>query len=148
MILEKEFGSSSEELIKEIERKYSLNLPNDYIEFLKTRNGGIVKKDDSNNVAIEDTSSSITIDVLYGNGTGERESDISIWMEKYADELLENTIIIGDDLMHGFIVMICEGEFSGIYYWDDSYYFDESTDEENTYWIADSFSDFLEIFEN
>lgn len=147
MLFEKEFGNSSEESILNLNRKYSLNLPDDYIGFLKERNGGIVEKNDTNRVTIEDTSSSIIIDVLFGNDTGERESNISTWMDKYADELLEDTIIIGDDLMHGFIVMICEGEYSGVYYWDDSYFFDESTDEENTYWIADSFSDFLALLD-
>lgn len=47
--------------------------------------------------------------------------------------------------MQGIIVMICEGEFAGIYYWDDSFQFEESTDEENTYWMAKDFSTFIDM---
>ena len=40
---------------------------------------------------------------------GKAECDIEYWTDKYFDDLLENTIIIGDSLQHGFIVMICAG---------------------------------------
>lgn len=83
------------------------------------------------------------MDVLYGIETGSRTSDIQTWMSKFEEDLIDKAIIIGDDIMQGFIVMICEGEFEGIYYWDDSYQFEESTDEENTFWIADDFSSLI-----
>ena len=38
--------------------------------------------------------------------------------------------------------MICAGEDSGIYYWDDAYNFGTSNDDSNVYWIADSFTEF------
>lgn len=60
------------------------------------------------------------------------------------DELLEKTIIIADDIIQGFIVLICEGEDKGVYYWDDAYNFETSDDESNVYWIADDFTSFLE----
>lgn len=44
-------------------------------------------------------------------------------MGKLKDDMMEASIITGDDLMRGMIVMICEGKFAGIYYWDDSFQF-------------------------
>ena len=61
---------------------------------------------------------------------------------------IENTIIIGDSLQHGFIVMICVGENAGVYYYDDSYYFEESNDEGNVYWIAENFEEFWKMLKN
>ncbi|EMR07148.1 SMI1 / KNR4 family protein [Bhargavaea cecembensis DSE10] len=137
------FGSATLQEINEIEEQYKVKLPNDYVEFLQEFNGGVIEKNDENKVFIKDTSAYIHVDVLYGLQTGSRTSDIETWMNKFEDDLLEHAMIIGDDLMQGFIVLICEGEFEGVYYWDDSYQFDDSTDEENTYWIADSFSSFV-----
>ncbi|WP_213421194.1 SMI1/KNR4 family protein [Bhargavaea massiliensis] len=137
------FGSATLQEITKIEKQYKVKLPNDYVEFLKEFNGGVIEKNDENKIFIKDTSAYIHVDVLYGMQTDSRTSDIETWMNKFDDELLEHAIIIGDDLMQGFIVLISEGEFEGVYYWDDSYQFDESTDEENTYWIADSFSSFV-----
>ncbi|MBP0726755.1 SMI1/KNR4 family protein [Bacillus sp. RG28] len=142
MIIEK-FGSTKFQEILEFQQNYSIKLPKDYIEFLQEYNGGIVEKDDCNKVFVEDLSTHISIDVLYGLNTGSSTSDIRTWMNKFQEDLLDNSIVIGDDLMHGFIVMVCEGEYSGIYYWDDSYQFEESSDQENTYWIAEDFSTFI-----
>lgn len=142
MTIEK-FGNANLQDILELQNSYSIQLPKDYIDFLIECNGGIVEKNDSNKVFVEDLDTHISIDVLFGLNTKSSTSDIRTWMSKFQDELFDKSIIIGDDIMHGFIVMICEGENSGIYYWDDSYQFEESTDEENTYWIAENFSDFI-----
>ena len=99
-------------------------------------------------VYLKDIAQFINIDVLYGIDTGKSECDIEYWTDKYFDELLENTIIIGDSLQHGFIVMICAGENAGVYYYDDSYYFEESNDEGNVYWIAENFEEFWKMLKN
>jgi hypothetical protein len=143
MAFQKKFGNSKNKDILDLQNNYSIKLPNKYIEFLTECNGGIIEKNENNRVFIEALATYINIDVLFGLNTGNRESDIRTWTDKFIDDLFDKSIIIGDDLLHGFIVMICEGEYSGIYYWDDSYQFDESTDEENTYWIAENFSDFI-----
>lgn len=142
MTIEK-FGSAKFQEILEFQQNYSIKLPKEYIEFLQEYNGGIVEKDDCNKVFVEDLSTHISIDVLYGLNTGNNTSDIRTWMNKFQEDLVDKSVIIGDDLMHGFIVMICEGEYSGIYYWDDSYQFEESSDQENTYWITDDFTTFI-----
>ena len=99
-------------------------------------------------VYLKDIAQFINIDVLYGIDTGKSECDIEYWTDKYFDDLLENTIIIGDSLQHGFIVMICVGENAGVYYYDDSYYFEESNDEGNVYWIAENFEEFWKMLKN
>ncbi|MBC2172309.1 SMI1/KNR4 family protein [Listeria booriae] len=140
-----EFGKAQIEDIKAIEKRYNVHLPSEYVSFLEASNGGIVGKSESNKVLIEDLNATINIDVLYGVNTGESASNIETWMEKLKEDMMEGSIIIGDDLMQGMIVMICEGEFEGIYYWDDAFQFEESTDEENTYWIAKDFLSFLDM---
>ncbi len=137
------FGNAKPENILELQDEYSIKLPKEYVEFLQNYNGGIVEKSDENKILIEDLSSYINIDVLYGVETGSRTSDIRTWTTKFKEDLIAKSIIIGDEIMQGFIVMICEGEFTGVYYWDDSNQFEQSTDEENTYWIAEDFSSFI-----
>src|SRR5699024_5323602 len=132
MSIEK-FGKASYEDIINLQDTYSVTFPKDYVEFLQQYNGGVIAKTEKNNIFVEDFSAFITLDVLYGIETGSRTSDIQTWMSKFEEDLIDKAIIIGDDIMQGFIVMICEGEFEGIYYWDDSYQFEESTDEENTF---------------
>ncbi|MBE5977520.1 MAG: hypothetical protein E7249_00110 [Paenibacillaceae bacterium] len=67
------------------------------------------------------------------------------WTNKFSDDMLESSLIIADTLEKGFIILICTGEYKGVYYWDDSYHFESSEDDKNTYFIADSFSDLLTL---
>ena len=144
MSIEK-FSNTNLKDIEELESKFNVNLPKDYKEFLIDYNGGIVKKDEKNKVKIEGISTEVAIDVLYGVGTGSNNSDIIFWMNNFEDDILENAVIIGDDIMHGLIVLICEGEDKGVYYWDDSYNFEESSDESNMYFITGTFTEILDI---
>jgi len=43
--------------------------------------------------------------------------------------------------------MITKGEDKGIYYWDSRIVFENSTEDECVYWIADTFSEFLKILD-
>jgi len=139
------FGKVKEESIQKIE---NLFLPEDYTKFLLDFNGGVILNTEPGEVYLKDIAQFINIDVLYGIDTGKSECDIEYWTDKYFDDLLENTIIIGDSLQHGFIVMICVGENAGVYYYDDSYYFEESNDEGNVYWIAENFEEFWKMLKN
>lgn len=142
------FGKVQEESIQKIENLFHVVLPEDYTKFLLDFNGGVIFNTESGEVYLKDIAQFINIDVLYGIDTGKSECDIEYWTDKYFDELLENTIIIGDSLQHGFIVMICVGENAGVYYYDDSYYFEESNDEGNVYWIAENFEEFWKMLKN
>ena len=142
------FGKVQEESIQKIENLFHVVLPEDYTKFLLDFNGGVIFNTEPGEVYLKDIAQFINIDVLYGIDTGKSECDIEYWTDKYFDELLENTIIIGDSLQHGFIVMICVGENAGVYYYDDSYYFEESNDEGNVYWIAENFEEFWKMLKN
>ena len=141
----KKFVNANLEDIQKLENMFNVNLPNDYKEFLIDYNGGIVEKDKRNRIGIDGLSTEIIIDVLYGVGTGSNNSDIVFWMNNFEDELLESAIIVGDDIMHGLIILICNGENKGLYYWDDSHNFEESSDESNMYFIANTFAELLEV---
>ena len=142
------FGKVKEESIQKIENLFHVVLPEDYTKFLLDFNGGVILNTEPGEVYLKDIAQFINIDVLYGIDTGKSECDIEYWTDKYFDDLLENTIIIGDSLQHGFIVMICVGENAGVYYCDDSYYFEESNDEGNVYWIAENFEEFWKMLKN
>ena len=142
------FGKVKEEYIQKIENLFHVVLPEDYTKFLLDFNGGVILNTEPGEVYLKDIAQFINIDVLYGIDTGKSECDIEYWTDKYFDDLLENTIIIGDSLQHGFIVMICVGENAGVYYYDDSYYFEESNDEGNVYWIAENFEEFWKMLKN
>ncbi len=135
------FGINPIADVKMLEKKYDLKLSNDYFEFLCNVGGGIVEKT-NNEIYIEDIKDVISIDVLFGLNTAYKNANIEMWTDKYYDEIPRNTIIIGDTLEHGFVVMLCLGEDAGIYYWDDTYHFECSNDENNTYFIADTFTEF------
>jgi hypothetical protein len=68
--------------------------------------------------------------------------------EEFEEDLLPESLIIGDDPGSGLIVLITDDENYGVYYWDHSFYFSQSTEEENTYKISDSFSQFIQNLSN
>lgn len=141
------FGKSSTEQLQEIEKALDIKLPEDYKRFLLKYNGGIVEKDEFNSIKIPDLSENIVIDVLFGN-VDEKNANILFWNEELKEDLFENALIIGDDILQGMIVLICSGNSKGIYYWDDAYNFESSNDDSNMYLIADDFTNFMKLLGN
>ena len=137
----RKFGAAPISDIKILESRYNINLPKDYFDFLCALGGGVIDKS-NNEVFVRSISDKISVDVLFGINTQYKNANIDTWMDKYLNEMPVNTLIIGDTLEHGFIVMLCSGEDAGIYYWDDTYHFACSNDENNTFFIADTFTDF------
>ncbi|TCS94972.1 hypothetical protein EDD58_103397 [Hazenella coriacea] len=70
------------------------------------------------------------------------------WYDEYMNDLLPQSIIIGDDSGSGKIVLVVDPEYKGVYYWDHTYDFEQLSDEENTYKIADSFQRFIDGLKN
>lgn len=138
----KSFEKTTNEDIVEIEKMFNILLPDDYKKFLLNYNGGAFVNNECNKLHLNDINEVINIDVLYGIHTGDSSSDIVYWTNEYMDDLLEKTVIIGDSLQHGFIVLICDGSNNGVYYYDDSYCFDSSNDESNVYLISNTFDEF------
>ena len=136
------FGSLSQQDILDIENRLNMQLPDDYKNFLMDTNGGTFEQASTKPVLIKALNEEIHLDVLFGI-VDEKNLNLLYWNEKYSDEILENTILIGFDLMQGFIVLINDGQNNGVYYWDDSYHFEASNDESNMYFLAKDFEDFF-----
>src|SRR5690625_3092329 len=128
------FGKASEELIEELEELIGFLLPDEYKEFLREYNGGTSKVRYSK-FFVKELKQEITLDVLYGIEV-KRVFDLSVCFEEFEEDLLPNSLIIGDDPGSGLIVLMTDAENEGVYYWDHSFYFPQSSEEENTYKIA------------
>ena len=144
------FGFANEEAISILENKYKVVLPEDYKRFLLQENGGRnTAYKYKNLVRISQISEEINIYVMFGVETNMKNADIEQWTSEYRDDLFPNSIIIGDTIQHGFIVFwLSNEENRGIYYYDDTYEFESSTDDVNAYFLANSFSEFLSMVEN
>ncbi len=138
------FGTLSQQDILQIENRLNIRLPDDYKEFLKDTNGGIFDQSAATPVPVGSLDEAIYPDVLFGI-VEKNELDLLYWNEKYSDELLEGAVLIGFDLMQGFIVLMTGAENSGIYYWDDAYHFAASDDAGNMYRLADDFASFYKM---
>ena len=134
------FGPLSEEIICKLESALGVTLPGSYRSFLKETGGGIVKQDGKNRITIPSIRQTIAVDVLFGYGVAQN-SDILYWNEKYKDEMPEGAVLIGFDVHQGFLFLIAGGDDTGVYYWDDSYVFEESDDDQNVYLLVKDFSE-------
>lgn len=140
----KSHGKVNLEQIVKLEETIGFTLPKDYKEFLLETNGGSNKDYDTNKFWVKELDDYIVIDVLFGVDLDEN-IDIKANLDMFSYDMLPETILIGDSIQHGFIVMICNGPDKGIYYWDHSYVYEVSNDEGNMYWVAESFDDFLKL---
>ena len=134
------FGPLSEEIICKLESALGVTLPGSYRSFLKETGGGIVKQDGKNRITIPSIRQTIAVDVLFGYGVAQN-SDILYWNEKYRDEMPDGAVLIGFDVHQGFLFLIAGGDDTGVYYWDDSYVFEESDDDQNVYLLVKDFSE-------
>lgn len=141
------FGGTSIEVVNKFENSIGFLLPEDYKNFLIEYNGGTAKIRYSTFKA-EGISENIPLDVLYGIGVEKKQLDLQRVNEEYIDDVLPNCIIIGDDPGAGMIVLINDEDFKGVYYWDHTFYFEQSSEEENIYKIADSFKHFIQGLKN
>ena len=139
-----EFGAVQAVDVRRLESKYSVGLPKDYFDFLCSMGGGVVERT-NNEIFVKGISNTISVDVLFGINTQYKNANIDMWTDKYIGEMPEGVLIIGDTIEHGFIVLLCAGNEVGIYYWDDTYHFSCSNDANNTYFIADTFTDFINL---
>ena len=51
--------------------------------------------------------------------------------------------LFGDFQDGGFLLLIPEGEYKGVYYYDHAYTFEASDDDNNTYFLAETFDAFM-----
>ena len=134
------FGPLSEDAICKLESALGVTLPGNYREFLKETGGGIVKQDGNNRIMAPSLGQTIAVDVLFGYGVAQN-SDILYWNEKYRDEMPDDAVLIGFDVHQGFLFLNADGVDASVYYWDDSYVFEESDDDQNVYLLVKDFSE-------
>ena len=70
---------------------------------------------------------------------------VSKWSNMWPGDIPPKSILIGDDTRGGQILLWSNGgEDDGIYYYDHAYTFGQSSDDSNTYFIADTFTEFID----
>ena len=114
----KSFKKISKVDIIHIEKLFNISLPSDYVTFLLKYNG-VVSNDAFNEIYLKDINKNVNVDV-----------------------------IIGDSIQHGFFVLVCDGSNDGVYYYGDSYSLSSSDDENNVYFIANTFDEFFTLLYN
>ena len=136
------WGQVDETAISAFEQEINFSLPTDYRTFLQANNGASV---DGQVFFVSDLDQDVLMDVFFGiTNAEERSLTLGYWLNEFGDELQEKTLIIGSDPGGGMITYVTAGEDKGIYYWDHSHFFPQSSEEEgNTYFLADSFDDFM-----
>lgn len=114
-----------------------MSLPDSYNQFLLSWNGGYPVP---NLLAVPNCGETL-IAFLYGMGEEGQAGDLLSEQEQARDfeQLPEGWLRIGHDPGGNSLLLCTVGPLCGqVYYWDSAYFFEPSSDEGNTYWIADS----------
>lgn len=133
-----ENSSIDEKSIIKFEKKIGFKLPDDYRIFLKNHNGGICKDE----IIKLNRPGDFLIDCFFGLGLKDA-LNLQFWHEELSGELPEKSIVIGCDPGGGYILLCVASDISGVYYYDHTYSFPSSSDDENTYFIAPDFTEFF-----
>ncbi|EJX0633974.1 SMI1/KNR4 family protein [Salmonella enterica] len=139
MILEKIDSNNAQEVV-DFKMKFGHFLPDDYIEFVSHNNG--VRVSDAY-FYVETLNEYIMMGIFFGISSP--KYNLMTVYDEFNPDIPADSLIIGMDPGGGFILLICNGINNGVYYYDHSYFFDLSCDDNNTYFIADTFSDFLNL---
>jgi hypothetical protein len=141
----KGYGKATKEMVSQFEDNIGFFLPVDYRNFLLDCNGGVPQIRYAL-FYVKELNMDIPLHVLLGLGLN--KLDLQKRNDEYWDDLLPNCIIIGDDPGSGMIVLINNEKEKGVFYWDHSFYFEQSSEEHNIYKVANSFQEFLEGLRN
>jgi hypothetical protein len=135
----------SEADVQQYEQRLGVTFPEDYRNFLLTTNGGIpmpfyLDVPDENHV--------LRVDFLYAIKNEYDISDLVYELEnlssRMSGKLPDGFIVIGHDPGDGKFLLGTRGEHaSQVWFWDTERWMSTTSASENTYWIADSFTDFL-----
>ncbi len=134
----KKFGGEISKKIEEYESIVNMKLPNDYKKFLINTNGGQFI-DELHTFWVEELKQDIGIDALFGFDNL-RSLCLTNWYKEYIEDLPENTIIIGNSISAGLILLIWQDDWKGIFLWDHCLDLEQSTEEDCLYRIADEFT--------
>jgi hypothetical protein len=127
--------------VLKLEKKLEFSFPLDYKEFI-TKYDGV--RFYHCKFYVERLRQEVLMDVLYGI-TGEKRFDLMKNNKYFEGEIPDKSLIIGEDPGGTPILLICDGKNDGIYIFDSNYFFKESSDEENTFFIANTFTSFFNM---
>ncbi len=130
---------ASESQIQKLETRLNHKLPDGYRDFLGASNGGIPLR---RRFRIPDCNGEALVDVFLGIDV---PNDVLAWMDELSDDLPTSFIPIGFDPGGNAILM--DVNCGEVFYWDSARHFENSTDEENTFPIGKSFTEFLASLE-
>ena len=151
-------GISTEETeVQTLEERYNIYLPEDYRDFLRVKNGFVVKTPDFVELEYAGVDEGvIAFYALFGLGTQNLNHDIFYHNDERLIELsfINDKLIIGDDPGGNYFILLNGRNKKGIFYWDRTHLHaeDEIQDFEiseykecgNIYKICDSFALFFE----
>jgi len=126
----------STEAIDLFQGELGFELPSGYRKFLLQYNGGKFDAIFTCDVG------EVMVDYMFGIGL-QPNLDLRYWLKEFESDIIENSLIIGADPGSGFFLLIVDFEDAGVYYYDQSYRFSTSNDDENTYLIDRDVSAFL-----
>jgi len=135
----KPYSPITEREIIAFEKQISFELPEDYRSFLLMSNGGGLR---GYRFYVDYLETEFSTDVFYGLGLVDG-LNLSYWIGEYHDEIPEKTVLIGGDPGGIHLIYITQGEDKGIYIWDHAHMIPASDEEGNTYFIAESFEEFI-----
>lgn len=125
--------------INKFENEVGFKMPQDYRKFLLLINGGILQKEYSQ-FKVKELNKNIFLDSLFGLNINDEVFNLKLVNDEFKEDMLNNTIIIGDDTTGGFLILINN---KGIYYWDHTNFFDETSDEKNIFFLSKSFDELI-----
>lgn len=139
------YGGLAPEKIDAMEKEFNLHLPADYRQFLLEVGGGVADEDEDNEIRVEDLNDAISVAVLYGIGNQPAHCSIEKAMRDYGDEIPPNSVIFGHECYGSYLVLECDGENAGVWFWDDCCEYEATTEEFGVYFVADSFTEFINL---
>ena len=117
-------------------------LPDDYFNFLTQNDGATI---DEAYFYVKDIEEYIMFDLFY-----DIEECIETY-EEFSEDFPSKSLVIGTDPGRGMLLLVTTdvGDFSKvIYFYDHSHFFEASNSDCNTYFICDTFTDFITILEH
>ena len=117
-------------------------LPDDYFNFLAQNDGAII---DEAYFYVKDIEEYIMFDLFY-----DIEECIETY-EEFSDDFPDKSLVIGRDPGGGMLLLVTTevGDFSkGIHFYDHSHFFEASNSDCNTYFVCDTFTEFITILEH
>ena len=136
-------GGLAPEKVDALEKEFNLHLPADYRQFLLEVGGGVADEDEYNEIRVEDLNDAISVAVLYGIGNQPAHCSIEKAMRDYGDEIPQNSVIIGHECYGSYLVLECDGRNAGVWFWDDCWEYEATSEENIVYPVADSFTAFI-----